>query len=759
MFVPENISKARVPGSGKGSAFSEGVTGPSHAPEGDKDFEFVMETGEREQHSQEEWADVALLGEKAQKALAGPTKGSQKGGGSSGGAGMLAAAGAPGQKSSLFDLSRSSNRAAKAANMSATPSSEVEAAAEMVVASEPASEEQAHSPTVTLGPPEAEHPPGRSAVKISLEEPYQQGTEGGAAQAGVHTAPKGAIQQKKEGAIPNASNSSSMGNSTVDTSTATAMASATQAGQQELEDVIAKNKTTPPPKKTKYPSSTPSAPLSEHHPSAMTVNPKAGLQAQPQSSLVIKSTKPAGALTPPPGNAAGKASEVPKGGGSSSTAYILPKDLDGFIAANDEAEALPSSMMSGREKENEKLSFGIATPQQPPVAGMTPGKVWNQSQTQAQAQMQSQGPSASAIFWGQGEHGSEAGKVQNSQPPPAKASTAELMGKSQKSGANQQDSGSNERNSTPNKVVATAPSSSSGAVKVTQSAKLPYGEVVETSSTVETPYSVDVTPHIVAAAEGKPVTPLPLAVASDQAVPAMGAAAAVPPPKAGVRAVRHSPIELSKEAGSASSATTISAAATTPKSVAPASPRKGIGGGNLVGEEIAPDVNLLMAEQVAPRYITVDKASEVPSVSRVPQLQAIVDRVVKSIQQLEVAGKTDTVIELKDQGVFSGSRITISEFNSSKKQLNITIDNLTQQSKLLIDLPENRTALLHALSERGYTIQMMVTTTALVDTTPILSEANKQGQEESRGGSSRQQEQQQREQQRDKPAKPYLSGG
>lgn len=750
MFVPENISKVRVPGVGKGSAFSEGVTGPSHAPEGDKDFEFVMETGEREQHSQEEWADVALLGEKAQKALAGPTKGPKQAGGGSGSNALAA-----GQKSSLFELSRSSNKAAKAVNMAAMPAAEVDAAADIVAASEPESEAPAQYSTVTLGAAEAEHPPGRSALKISVEEPYQQGTEGSekgaAAQAGVYTAPKEAIQQKKEGATPNTPNSSNNGNGTSATSAveaSTAMASATQAGQQELEDVVAKNKTTQPLKKTTYPPSTPSAPLSEHHPSAMTVNTKAGLQAQPQSGPVIKSTKPAG-----------KASEAPKGEGSSTTAYILPKEAEGFIVANDEAEAVPSSMMSGMEKEHEKLSFGIAAPQQQQqvAAGvMPPGKMAHQNQSQAQAQMQSQGPSGSAIFWGQGEHGSEAGKIQNSQPPPAKASTAELMGKSQKSGGNQQDSGSNERNSTPNKIVATAPSSA-GTVKVTQSAKLPSGEVVETSSSVKIHDSVDVTLPTVAAAEEKPVKPLPPAVTARDVVPTMAATTAAQLPKGGMQTARHGPIELAKEAGSAVAATVSSA--TAPTSVVPASPRKGIGGGNLVGEEIAPDVNLLMAEQVAPRYVTVDKAAEVPSVSRVPELQAIVDRLVKSIQQLEIAGKTDTVIDLKE-GDFAGSRITISEFNSSKKQLNITIDNLTQQSKLLVDLPENRTALLHALSERGYTIQMMVTTTALVDTTPILSDAARQGQqqqEESRGGNKQQEQQQRQEQQRDKPAKPYLS--
>lgn len=852
MFVPENISKARVSGAGKGSAFSDGVTmGPSHAPEGDKDFEYVMETGEREQNSKEQWADVAQQGEKAQKSGAASNRSvhHKASNGSDVGSNALASTGTPGQKSSLFELSRSSNKAVKGTNRAenaaapikfsskATSDEGVDTIAEVETLSLSEEQEQPYS-AITLGAKEPKHSPGQSALKVSVEGSSQlhKGIENGAAapiklsaepiskqvtsagerrdmvaevqvetehseqpysavtlgaQEPKHSPGRSALKISVEGSsqldkgiengvskplqdrvynVPEKDNlsniPSSSGTGTSDRgkgNLSTNMSIAAEGmvtqpghvGQEELQE-IAKNRTTPPPsKKTTHTSSGASSVLSEHHPAAMTVNSKAGIQVQPQSGFALKSTKPGtGQQTPSTtGEAAGKVSETPKS--PSNTTYILPKDTEVFIAANDEAEALPSSMMSGMEQEHEKLSFGVA----PQIMAMTPEKVQNQAQVQSQMHHnsgQSQGPSASAMFWGQSEHGSEAGKVQSSSPLPAKASTAELMGKSQNSGAHQQDSGSNERNFTRNKVVAAAPLST-GTVKITQSAKLPSGEVVETFSTEETQYSENLTPQIspssaaaartaaearqsvIGAAEGEFVKPL-----SVKTNLAASKTAVSIEPKEETKTVRHIPIELRKEAGNESA--TISTAS---KSM-PTSQRKGVVG-NFIDDEVIPDVNLLMAEQVPPRYVTVEKSSETPSVSRVSELQAIVDRLVKSIQQLEVAGKTDTVIELKDQGVFSGSRITITEFNSSKKQLNITIDNLTQQSKMLIDLPENRTALLHVLSERGYTIQMMVTTTAFVDNSPILSDAKGQEQEKPRGSSSssdREQQQQQRREQR-----------
>jgi len=133
--------------------------------------------------------------------------------------------------------------------------------------------------------------------------------------------------------------------------------------------------------------------------------------------------------------------------------------------------------------------------------------------------------------------------------------------------------------------------------------------------------------------------------------------------------------------------------------------------------------------------------------SRAVELQAAIDHVVKAIYQMRNVGDTNTMIELKDTGLFSGARIVVSESDTSKGQLNITIDNLTQAAKQMMDEANNRKGLLSALEEKGYIIQMLVTTTAFLPTAPLLAELSSDesdSQRQREGGSSSSGEQQQR---------------
>lgn len=92
-------------------------------------------------------------------------------------------------------------------------------------------------------------------------------------------------------------------------------------------------------------------------------------------------------------------------------------------------------------------------------------------------------------------------------------------------------------------------------------------------------------------------------------------------------------------------------------------------------------------------------------------LQEIIDKIVNQVYKLENAktGETSIVIVLNKEGPLKEVGIKISEFDSSQKQLNITIDNLTQEAKTLLD--RNESLLLLALERKGYQVQSFVTTT------------------------------------------------
>lgn len=87
---------------------------------------------------------------------------------------------------------------------------------------------------------------------------------------------------------------------------------------------------------------------------------------------------------------------------------------------------------------------------------------------------------------------------------------------------------------------------------------------------------------------------------------------------------------------------------------------------------LSPSQDLLVAH-------TEYKGSQLDKVS----LQALIDQVAKAAQVVTTGDKTETSIELK--GKFEGARVTITEFASAKGEVNISIDNLTQEGQNLIN--------------------------------------------------------------------------
>lgn len=92
-------------------------------------------------------------------------------------------------------------------------------------------------------------------------------------------------------------------------------------------------------------------------------------------------------------------------------------------------------------------------------------------------------------------------------------------------------------------------------------------------------------------------------------------------------------------------------------------------------------------------------------------LQEIIDKIVNQVYKLENSktGESSIVIVLNKDGPLKDVGIKISEFDSANKQVNITIDNLTQEAKNLLDKSESQ--LLLALERKGYQVQQLTTTT------------------------------------------------
>lgn len=121
----------------------------------------------------------------------------------------------------------------------------------------------------------------------------------------------------------------------------------------------------------------------------------------------------------------------------------------------------------------------------------------------------------------------------------------------------------------------------------------------------------------------------------------------------------------------------------------------------------------------------------------------IVTELIDKLTIIKTQGQTDTSVTLNMPGIFKGTIIVISQFESAPNQLNLAFENLTQQAKLLLDSLANRETLLASLSKEGYTVQNMTTTT-IIEHHPVVDVENEeqlrdfnQGREEDKQNSER----------------------
>lgn len=118
-----------------------------------------------------------------------------------------------------------------------------------------------------------------------------------------------------------------------------------------------------------------------------------------------------------------------------------------------------------------------------------------------------------------------------------------------------------------------------------------------------------------------------------------------------------------------------------------------------------------------------------PQVDMVQRIKEIVDQISKAdLYSIKDGGKTETVVVLKDIKMFEGAKVIVTSFDSAKHEFNISFENLSQQAKNLLDLPQNREALMQALAQKGEWVVHQVITTTLDNRPYVQPDSSKREQ-------------------------------
>lgn len=158
------------------------------------------------------------------------------------------------------------------------------------------------------------------------------------------------------------------------------------------------------------------------------------------------------------------------------------------------------------------------------------------------------------------------------------------------------------------------------------------------------------------------------------------------------------------------------------------------GGINLINTMLGPTENLI-AQSAA--IAQTSKAAEI--------MKALADQLVDQINVIADKTHMDTTIQLKYPPLLEGVTVTITSFTNARGEFNISIDNLTQQAKNVLDMAANRTSLLEALDQKGFTVHIISTSTVERNYTTETSGMNKQDNGKERENDQPDQQQKQKQ--------------
>jgi hypothetical protein len=128
-------------------------------------------------------------------------------------------------------------------------------------------------------------------------------------------------------------------------------------------------------------------------------------------------------------------------------------------------------------------------------------------------------------------------------------------------------------------------------------------------------------------------------------------------------------------------------------------------------------------------------------------LQEIIDQIVKQVYTVKgSSGKNETVIEL--EGRFKGARLILTEFDSAKQEMNITIDHLkTAGDQQFLNV--HRQELVDKLAKDHQIVVHIFTATMIEEPTQLDDRQAREQRQEQRDGSQKQRRDQQEDETQD----------
>lgn len=125
----------------------------------------------------------------------------------------------------------------------------------------------------------------------------------------------------------------------------------------------------------------------------------------------------------------------------------------------------------------------------------------------------------------------------------------------------------------------------------------------------------------------------------------------------------------------------------------------------------------------------------------------LVDQLTTLIKQLytvQKEGQTDTVMRI-DHPLLKDGQIVISTFDTARGQLNISFEGLTAAAQKILGDEVNKQALITALHDKGYGVQILNVTTQIEHSLPLDQSAFRGRDEDARDQQQRQQREQEEE--------------
>lgn len=118
-------------------------------------------------------------------------------------------------------------------------------------------------------------------------------------------------------------------------------------------------------------------------------------------------------------------------------------------------------------------------------------------------------------------------------------------------------------------------------------------------------------------------------------------------------------------------------------------------------------------------------------------IEELMQQIVDEVNILKVDGRTETTLTLKHPPMFAGAQVTITEFDSAKKEFNIKFENLSQEAHELISMQSNLDRLQSGLQQKGYNVHIVTANTEIEQPEHVYEGYN------DRHGSDKRDEQQQ----------------